>query len=706
MVQEKSIDGSIPNNNTPIHDTKTEQQFIILEQFQKYQPNVIYQLAKEYENHAIKSFHRIKTEYQLRQYYTLLSNAIKCYQYLKNGFQLSPKQDCQITIELCSLIITYCQDDYTTSISFNKHEYDDKKCMDTNIDLVRRYLDSCKMKLVSLNNADYFENIMNLELMLNFIIPVNIGSTNDIKTSINNCKRVQRNLQNESDNIIKMNVPRTSNYIILVTKWKLIFEMAEIELKATGTPIALDSSLLYDYKKILSHCNDLNLQQTLFYQYLLLSFINFCLEEHIDYVSIKDIYQLFKDYEFTCVEFNMWKSILTILYKISNDQNISENLEQFKFDLNKNKQYLITCSKITLDLFPLEINTIIFQYTNLKILISLFQSVSYLVNCHDKSSNFSTKLLPKCVKFFALDDFKKMEKMNNAFRNVSSLSVYQKLQNKMLELVEFYMGWESLLSTIAEDTITSDKDVIDSDDTIYKKVLKVSKLQLSSKKYSNIATILIENYTHILQDIDCTNNDVTTKVKYYDLKLYCLFNLYMLHCNCNNLDIAANQIEPEILKIMPSFESNNLIRCTWILIWIITHFKPFIEVPLVSIINDTDIKQRIITELENFIKVNVVKSSSPPIDPIIIKKYKLKKSELLFFLMEIVGSFIVFHKTEDKEQYLQQAFQLGKHSKTINDHLLYVCGLACLNNSILLYDKKKILIMKNKLKRIVEKLQN
>ncbi|CDO94643.1 unnamed protein product [Kluyveromyces dobzhanskii CBS 2104] len=370
---------------------------------QAQERNLIYQLSKQYTYTAHNIVTEIQTELDLRQYYTLINQAIRCLRYLKDGgLQMSLEQDFQVTVDLVSLLI---EETHRT-------------------DLAEQYISGLRDKL---HTTTWVNEKMYTDYILLCKIPLQKSDVNHRKIALRNLTKLISSLD--------------------TSLWKVLFQYFRLQL------IPGSERKISDYKDILfvikSH------QQFRFI--VMCSFINHCLDEGICIPD--DIINDFHEMDTEVARLKIWKLLLELLLSIFTDVNITDKLTELKSFFDKNKEEMDTPLEpiLLFENVSMKLDLPVFGYKDVKNLLLFFQSVSYLPNCYDKRSNFSVKFLPKTIST--------TEKLISSLNEKCSLSKLDSLHNfyrTLLDLVRFYQACESimLLGTAEDITLKSPYDGI------------------------------------------------------------------------------------------------------------------------------------------------------------------------------------------------------------------------------------------------------
>lgn len=347
---------------------------------------LIYHLSKQYALTAHDVASEIQTESELRQYFTLINQAIRCLRYLKDGgFQLSLEQDFQITCDLAWLLIE------------ETHR----------LDLAEQYLSSLREKL---QNTTWINEKMYTDYLLLCKIPLMKNDGAQSKVIVKNLGKLISSLDS--------------------SLWKVLFEYFRLQL------IPIKERKVSDYRNIIYVVKP----HKQFHFVVMCSFINYCLDScsHIP----DDLWSDFEKLESDIPKLQIWKFLLELLVLIVQDINITDKLSEMKlfFDANKEKLDNPLEPIVLFESISLKLDLPVFGYSDVKNLLLFFQSVSYLPNCYDKRSNFSIKFLPKT----AANTEKLIQSLQEKC-SLTKLNTIHKFYHTLLELVKFYQACESII---------------------------------------------------------------------------------------------------------------------------------------------------------------------------------------------------------------------------------------------------------------------
>lgn len=249
---------------------------------QKYEQSLIYQLSKQYATTAHEVVSEIKTELDLRQYYTLINQSIRCLRYLKDGrFQLSLEQDFQVSIDLAILLIE------------ETYRYD----------LAEQYIQSLKERL---QNTSWHNEKMYAEYLLLYKIPLIKDNSTHTKIALRNMGKLINSLDN--------------------SLWRVLFVYFRLQLMPDN------EQKLSDYRDILKIVKN----HTNFHFVVMCSLISYCLDLGISIPT--DLWNEFLEINSALPKLNLWKLLLELLIIIYQDVNITDKLAEFKVFFESNKQ--------------------------------------------------------------------------------------------------------------------------------------------------------------------------------------------------------------------------------------------------------------------------------------------------------------------------------------------------------------------------------
>lgn len=631
---------------------------------QKLSPEVVYQLSHEYLDHAYMVARNVKTEEQLKQYYTLISMSIRALQHIKCVFPLSVDQDAKLTIELVELLLSETH----------------------SLDLAESYLSSMRERLnhvqISTTSGSLLPEKMRCEFLSLYTLPMNRNSKFHYRIAQRNCEELIQYLAELK------NVGETNKV------WLEIFQYVDVWLSSKLGKHSLAKAGFHD----LSQKQGGSIQWQAF---LRICHFNYLLDKRfpVPQVTLEQIKSI------KCAEVGAklfgWKLILELTLQIYEDKNISEKLSQFKEFFADNKDFLNDTS----DSCVIEVGANIslslklpsvFQYKDMKNILLLIQSVSYLVNCYDVKANFSTRFLPK-----VLSTTKKLEKSVSEIENrslhyyASKIHYYQ----SVLSLAEFYIIWEKLL-------LNSDFQILQS-------------ISTTSPYCPNLLGAMLSQIDEDKPDLEVCHDylKITVSNTSSESKLIALLNIYVIRASLISRDIQreenlshCNELWLHITKILreTDLQNNTTWDCTVTILWIMSHFEPFTSNPMPA--GDEE-RSKHIEILRKYYSANKLlqthsKASATTSDVEIGKgnAFKLKKSLLMQILLNYLGGRLLEQDLETICQISGICFRLAKQSNMLI--LCYITGLWHLTNCTVAMKNKEVTIITAKLDTIVSQIND
>lgn len=616
-------------------------------EWQKLQPNLIYQLSQEYISHAHKLSHAVETESQLQQYCTLISQGIKGLTYIKEGFQLNTEQDVKLTLELSNLLLQETH----------------------NVDMAEMYLSSCRERL--LRSTSLFHEKMYVEFMLYYTVPLVRAENYHYKLAVKNVNKLIQTL-GELDSI----------------HWANLFKYVRIELLLRQGKTDRVISLLND----LLHSTDGD-----FRDFLLVTMVNYSLDQYlpIDEVILQQLSAIGEQN----IQLYMWKLLLELLVLIHRDENVADKLNQFK-DLFSNYKDKLNSNSFSVELSPgivLTLEQPFLEYKDVKNVLLLFQSCSYLVNCYDKRASFSTKFLPKVRK--ACEELTRSKSMRGFTTSVMAIDMKRLFYNRIIQLCDFYQSLEAIILHGKVTTIELKPQ------TSYAMLIQAMKYQLSGS--SDIAQ---QAYIQLLKKKSCST----------ELRLIALINSYVIYLahisnaksteDLNQLTQYANDTSSHINKIMQyySFKENHILQCTVILVWIMAHFEPFTKNPMGSA-GESDYLNKLSWYYSSnrliIPETNTVPTLEQSGNPVPLHgSPKLKKALLLHFLLNYLSGSILVHDLQEKCNLSNACFHMCKQQYM--PLMRYISGIWNLMNCTLAMRGRDVAITRAKLEDLVKELSH
>ncbi|GCE98480.1 hypothetical protein ZYGM_003563 [Zygosaccharomyces mellis] len=611
---------------------------------------VVYHLSHEYRQQAYLHAHNVRNEQLLKQYYALISMAIKCLEYAKEQYALSMDQDYQITIELVEILV--------------KETY--------NLDLAEQYMSSLKERLKNHQVVASTETLlmqrMHCEFLSLYEMPLRRNSRFHFKIASRNCNALLQYFDNVGDEY---------------QTWKQVFEYVNVFL---AVKLGKRSKARADLFKL----DNQNISGQ-WGAFITLSHVSFLLSRR--YTIPPEIYRKLDSIDVTVVGPHMysWKLVLQLYIQVFEDKNITNNLNHFKQFFVEYKGFLSSsdgvCDVNISETLSLKLYSLcLFQYRDLKNVLLLLQSVSFLVNCHDKKANFSTKFLPK-VQSTTINLIESNNKGGG--KSLNSYDDDRNLYEHILSCVDFYQKWESFL--LFSEVKPLNRNVKNNMQSLYSPLLEAMRLQLAGDNNS------ISAYERIINSKQVNEVRILAMVNSFIIRASKLSRNIRREENmshCNSLWIEMNHIlrESDLWK-------NQMWGCTMTMLWLLSHLEPFTSSPMPS--TDEE-KSKFLSLLRNYYTVNkVVKEDSQELN-VENTNLKIKKSILPQILLNYLGGRLLEQDLATICKVSGLCFKLSKQQNSI--YLQYVMGIWHLLNSTVAMNSKEVTIMRSKLESIVRDL--
>lgn len=707
-----------------------------------------YSLALEYINAAHENSELVKNSKQVKQYYQLIDLAIHILMSLKDSgkWSLTIKQDLCITMRLVNLLLEET----------------------LNIDMAENYLSSLLERLQNQPMDLTIWNYQNLiQYWLLYEIPIRRNTNFHLRIALHNYQDLLSNqvdYKNENS-WFSVNAELNTYYSKI---WPSIFEYVASQLYCR---LRKYKSAQRKLESLIKNTN-LKMMYPQWYVFLFIKYIALLLGQRL---SIPDNIwsqltndELFNNCSIIGPILYSWKLLLQLCIMINKDFNITDILKEFKVLFQDYKEQLslnddldIMIFKISLDddndsdvsdqKFILKFRFDSFlTYKDIKLILLLLQSVSYLVNCYDKNAQFSIKFLPK------VENSLKMILQDGVCSNSSSQSKELKsllkqdtvLQwyNNILEYCKFYQVWEKMLLS-SPDASSSMSELVSMEDSatknnficiksiplhpFYKDIIKTIRKQIDLP-----FTLNNNNYDHDLQINEILNDYnkmIKNKVTSIEIKLISLLNSYILVVSkiSNESDsipfqdksmqsyiTQTNELWSQIITIYQEKSENNgnnnndridikenmVWDCTIVIIWIITHFEPFTWNPLPS--NDKERNEYLKRLKKYYINNKIINHNNDGGDNINLKnQYILKKSMLLRILINYLGGKLFETDLEVLCQISLKCFKFAKQDRHLIN-IRYIIGLWHLMNCTVAMKPKEVAYTTAKLNQLVQQMLN
>lgn len=616
---------------------------------------LVYQLSQEYRDHAYSVSCKVKNEAQLRGYYRLVMMSIRCLRYIKRVFPLSIEQDTRVTLDLVELLVRETH----------------------NLDLAESFVSSLRERLlnhdVSSSTGTLVGDRMQCELLLLCRIPLLRKSKFHYKAALRGC------------DLLVQHLSRLQDTLECYEEWKRVFQYVSMLL---NRKLGKHQVVKAKYAE-LAQVPELPAQWQAF---VTLSHVGYLLDNRIS-VPLPVLQRLCS---FNCDEIGpkwyAWKLMLELTTLVYQDKNIAGKLNEFKSFFAQHKESLTdhqddTRVQVGRHLSLSLASPFMLNYQDLKNMLLLFQSVSFLVNCYDKKANFSVTFLPKVGKTTA--------KLMELTRQRDGLSLNDKdyrleRYGKVLSFVHFYESWqEILLGNQLPDTGTVRPTGL----------LNVMFQHIENKEQP---LSICAAYSQITEASDSSR----------ETELLSLLNIYLIKASLISEDFKrqefaaqCNIIWDQITAILSDSDLKDNITwdCTVTMVWIMTHFEPFTSNPMPA----TDEERNShIEKLRLYYAANKFQSSTEiegeTSHDLIDENLKVKKGLLLQIVLNYLGGRMLEQDLEVICQISASCCRLAKARKI--PVIQYVTGLWHLMNCTLAMKSKEVTISKAKLESLVKKI--
>ena len=607
----------------------------------------VYHLAQEYRDHAYSIANKIGSEEGLKQYYGLMNMSIQMFQLLKTKCTLSVLEDSKVTFEMVELLI---QETY-------------------NFDLAELYISSLKERLQThQSDTDLVEEIMRCEFLLLHDLPLMRDSKFHYKIALRNCNELVQYMVNLQDELYQ--------------NWASVFQYVGVML---CIKLKQHRRVKTSFHGLLSQCRE----KSQWKWFLNLCYVNYLLNER--FPIPEDALQELRSTELHTVgpELYAWKLALEMVIQLYKDGNITDHLNEFKNFFDTNKQSLVTnegkgCVIKIMPRIALKVELpMIFHYKELKNILLLLQSVSYIVNCYDEKGNFSRKFLPKVY-----STTQKLIK-NIAAGGVSMNELDSRIQTykSILEFCEFYKVWEQTLLKGAVVTTESPKL---GPSPGYVRLLQAMKVQFEGGG-------AVEEYTRLAQSGGTSS----------EVKMISLLNCYTVQAarvsRCSGdkqgeLVEQCNKVWLQVEKLLQEtdLQFNPIWECTVTVLWLFSHFEPFSWNPL-----PCSDKQRAeyVSKLREFYSSNKFVAGEAVAD----NRFKLKKALLLQILVNYLGGRMLEHDLGEIYAISAKCFDMCRQQGGMRK-VQYVIGIWHLMNCTVAMRGKDVALTNAKLEALVKQI--
>ena len=713
-----------------------------------------YSLALEYINVAHGQSELIEDSSQIEQYYQLIDLAIHILVYLKdNGrWWLTLNQDFCITMRLVNLLVEET----------------------LNIDMAENYLSSLLERLQNQPMDLSIWNYQNLiQYWLLYEIPIRRNTNFHLRIALHNYQDLIINqLDNKNENSVFVtdypsNINSRSNSITYYSKlWSSIFEYMACQLYCK----------LLKYKSAkrklegLIQDTDLKIIHPQWYAFLFIKYVILLLDQRL-YVPDNIWLQLTNDELFSDCSIigpilYSWKLLLQLCIMVNRDLNITNILNEFKVFFQDYKKQLLGDDNLDITIFKIPLNddsersdqkfTLKFRfdsfltYKDIKLVLLLLQSVSYLVNCYDKNAQFSIKFLPKVEN--SLKQIVRNKIYSNSSNQLKELESINKLDvglqwyHDLLEYCKFYQIWEKMLlnssdiqSSISQISSWNDdsfsKDNLISIKSIplqpfYKDVIEAIRKQMEipftvsngDNDHGSQINEILNDYNKVIK-----NKSVSTEIKLMSLLNSYILVVWKIANGCHSTlsedktkqsyITQANELWKQIDIIYQDTSEDTITNnncncvdiknnlswdCTIVIIWITSHFESFTWNPLPS--TDKE-RSRYLERLKKYYLNNrIINHSDNDVnDTNIESRYVLKKSMLLRLLINYLGGKLFETDLEILCQISLKCFKFAKQDKHLIN-IRYVIGLWHLMNCTVAMKPKEVAYTTAKLNQLVQQM--
>lgn len=687
-----------------------------------------YSLVLEYETTAHKYSREIATQEQVDQYYQLIDMAIKILISLKENntsgaghknLVLSVKQDIVVTLRLVRLLVEETW----------------------NLDLAENYLSSL---LERLQNQQLDLSIWNHRLTVQYwlIGEIPFRRDNTVKFHL----RVA--LRNYQDVMSTLNGSDMDPYYRQF--WKVLFEFVSCQLYIRLQKVKLAHVKFEELIRWSTKDDDNNeltrvyTKHPQWYGFIFINYLNVLLDQRLQIPE--NIYDklvndpVLNDVNIMGPHLYVWKLLLQLIIMINKDLNITLMLNEFKLIFDKYKQELSWTSSnddkpksiFTVNLdddisIDLKMNSFL-QYRDIKLILLLLQSVSYLLNCYDKNAQFSVKFLPK-VESTLRDVLQNNNDGNNGVESLSIKDNNLEWYNNVLTYVKFYQIWEGLLlnrkvHNSSVDTLSLQpfyldliKSIEGQEDIpfIHQKYKngdsEIDPMEISIINYQNVIEnrtssrevklmSLLNSYILILSQIETLDTDSVSDRQSHMIRANETWKQIELMYTVNKDKLPDTSQQERI--IVSDLYDNPIWRCTIIIVWIISHFEPFTWTPLPS--NDNE-RNYYLEELKKYYQHNkILGNSDGGNNDDIDDKFILKKSLLLRLLINYLGAKLFETNLDTLCQISLKCFKFAKQDKHLIN-IRYIIGLWHLMNCTVAMKPKEVAYTTAKLEQLVNQME-
>ncbi|QLL32690.1 hypothetical protein HG536_0D02120 [Torulaspora globosa] len=625
----------------------------------------VYELAQEYRNHAYAVSKRVKTESQLSQYYTLISMAIRVLRYIKQAYPLSIEQDARATFDLVDLLLKETHD----------------------LDMAESYLSSLRERLLNHQMSGSRSSVMGLrmhcELLLLCRVPTERNTKFHYKAALRSCEQLLKYLIELKD------TDRSFE------DWIEVFRYVSLSLNRKLGKHSIVKAKYAELSEVGSH-------HVQWRSFITLTHVNYLLNnrlpvplpdwQRLDSIRIQDVPP----------RWYAWKLLLELVMQIYEDKNITQRLLQFKALFAEYKTSLdYTCDDCNVEMakgLTLSLNSsFLLSYKDIKNLLLLLQSVSYLVNCHDKKANFSIKFLAK-VMSSTKKSLEAPDILNDC--SIGDIDVKVSWYAKVLSLSQFYQVWQNMLLVAEAPSLPNQH--------ISNKHQSELLIALSSHLSHEDELLVCQQYEALTESIDVSN----------EIRLIALVNSYLIRTTLVSRNVGrqeqaklCNSLWEQIVKCWTDSDLRNstTLDCTLTMVWIMSHFEPFTSNPMPA--GESDKSQQLEKLRQYYFanKLSLADDVPSRIEPEDIagdsveESLSLKKGLMMQILLNYLGGRLFEQDLETICQISAKCYRLAKLQNF--PIVFYAVGFWHLTNCTIAMKTKEATIMSAKLEALEKKLQ-
>lgn len=618
---------------------------------QKLNAGQLWRLYKEYVTCAHANSGNVSNEEQLAQYYSLINSAIQCLTLLKSRYVLDVEQDSKVTLALVELLLD------------ESHSYQ----------LAEMHLSSLRERFRNhWDNDNLAHDMLVCEFLTLYTVPLCRDSKFHYDLALKNC--------HEYVSFLEALVQERSSYKIWIPVFKYVVIVLSIKLKRY-------SRIHERFMELINDKESLNFEWRSF---LALHYTGFLL--HRRQIVPPELVELLQGItvENSNVKLYAWRLITELIIEIYKDKNITSNLNSFKRFFEEHKKDLKGDCEITVTegvKIRLQMRSI-FEYDNLKNLLLLLQSVSYIINCYDTKANFSTKFLPKVEKTTrALIDETYNENDLSLNEWDSRVSWYESI----LESASFYKIWEQLLLQGSASVIEG-VEFGQAIEPLYGPLRDAMTIQM--QKDSDVDTLE--------KTLSAYESIITSNASSIEVKMISLVNSYLILTSMVSTNPASktenvarsNEIWSKIETLYQGsdLELNNVWDATLSMLWVMSHTEPFTWSPLPS----TDEERiRHVEKLRKYYNNNKFYEAGDD------TQYKLKHGVLIMVMVNYLGGRLFEQDLDVMTKISEKCFRNSNRYLTGHKTVRYVMGLWALMNYTVSMKHKEVVYTRSKLNEIL-----